>query len=140
MRDIENGSIKFHTYIRWESLNIRNAKDSYVIDIRLYIEIKRKDESMKINTDFVERILKNEREEDKRLSPSRSQVKYLVNYTEQIHELAKRIEVLSNLAHEGIISFEEAQKQLHWPTIQLKKNIQYVYSILEYEHKSSLSI
>lgn len=39
-RDIESGSVKLHTYTRRKEDKRANAKDSYVLDIRNYTEIK----------------------------------------------------------------------------------------------------
>jgi hypothetical protein len=61
-----------------------------------------------------------QREIDEKLSPSISQMQYVISYARTIYECTKIMKNASTMAHEGLIDFELAQKILD---VQ-KKNIE----------------
>jgi hypothetical protein len=69
--------------------------------------------------------------EDHQLSPSRGKMRYIKDYSRDIVEKADYIEFTSALAHEGKITFEEAQKIIDWQQEQLEEDIKYLQGYLK---------
>ncbi|MGG3987431.1 hypothetical protein [Bacillus smithii] len=73
----------------------------------------------------VDRMFKRQREIDQKLSPSKSEIKYIKSYTHSLMEKVDYIEFTSVLAHEGKIDFDMAQKIMNWQKQQIKKDVEY---------------
>lgn len=71
-----------------------------------------------------------QREIDQKLSPSKSEIRYLVDYARVILEKATRIETVSALAHENVITFEKAQSVIDWQKQQLERDIKHLQMYL----------
>jgi hypothetical protein len=69
--------------------------------------------------------------EDHKLSPSQGKMRYLKDYSRNIVEKVDYIEFTSALAHEGKISFEEAQKIIDWQQEQIEEDIKYLQGYLK---------
>jgi len=76
-----------------------------------------------------------QREIDNTLSPTKGEIRYIVDYAKSILEKATRIDTVSNLAHEDVLSFEKGQQIIDWQVKQLIKDIKHLTIMLEAEDK-----
>ena len=80
-------------------------------------------------TNVIHEMGKKERELNKKLSPSKSQIRCIVDYARAILEKANYMELVSSLGHEGEFSFERAQQIMNCQKEQMEHDIK---SLLTY--------
>lgn len=79
---------------------------------------------MKEWIDTIGEIGERRRKENNKLTPSKGQIRYLVDYAKIFLEKANYIEFIFMLAHEEVISFEKAQEMIDWQREQIKMSLE----------------
>lgn len=67
-----------------------------------------------------------DREKSELLSPSKGQLRYVREYAAQVLAQAQNMEMLSALAHEGLIPAEQAQELINFQRDSLLRDLHYL--------------
>ncbi|KNF06956.1 hypothetical protein CLPU_49c00040 [Gottschalkia purinilytica] len=78
----------------------------------------------------IDEISERNREIDNKLSPNKTEVRYITDFAKAILENANHIEVASSLAHEETIDFEDAQEIIDYQKEQINRCIERLQNYL----------
>jgi len=78
----------------------------------------------------LDEMFERQREIDRKLSPSKSEINYVTSFARAIMEKANYIQFTSALAHEKVIEFEKAQQIIDWQKEQIKQDIRHLQCYL----------
>lgn len=82
-------------------------------------------------SEVIDKIAERNKEVDEKLSPSQSEMRYVVDYGRIIYDKLQLINNASKMAHEGIIDFDTGQKIIDLQKKTLKSDIEYLLLILD---------
>ncbi|WCK57426.1 hypothetical protein PP175_25500 (plasmid) [Aneurinibacillus sp. Ricciae_BoGa-3] len=77
---------------------------------------------------------KKQQEIDNLLSPSKGQIPYIKDYAKALLENATHIDMASALAHEKVISFEQAQQIINFQKQEMIRKMEYLKQYLSDEN------
>lgn len=71
------------------------------------------------------------RKKDQSLHPSKGQMRYVVDFAKSLVYYAHRVELLSDLAHQGKLPFEEAQQYIDYQIKNMEQDIKYLLAYIQ---------
>lgn len=75
-------------------------------------------------SEVIDKIAERNKEANEKLSPSQSEMRYIVDYGRIIYDKLQLINNASKMAHEGIIDFDTGQKIIDYQKKTLKRDIE----------------
>jgi len=91
---------------------------------------KSKNDSLTRWSETIRKIGEEEIEKNNKLTPSKYQIDNIVGCARTIHEYTVSMKNVSDMAHQGMITFEMAQKILDGTKLRIKETIGYMEAYL----------
>jgi hypothetical protein len=91
---------------------------------------KKKDTTFQDWSKVITEMGERDKEIDNMLTPSKGEIRYIIDNARSILEKATHIEMACLLAHEKVITFEQAQKIMDWQKEQLQRDIKHIQMYL----------
>ncbi|KEK23923.1 hypothetical protein [Bacillus gaemokensis] len=85
----------------------------------------------------IDDMLAKQREIDEKLSPSKYEMRYITDYARVIYDKAQLVNNASEMAHQGLIDFELAQKIMDTQKENIKSDIKYLQIYLGIDEKDN---
>lgn len=92
---------------------------------------KKKENNLSEWTESIRSYGEIQQEIENKLTPNKTIIRYISDYTKVLNDKSGRIEWTSIMAHDGIISFEVAQRIIDFQVQQMLKDIDYLKGYLE---------
>ncbi|MGH0945047.1 hypothetical protein ACQVTS_28515 [Bacillus mycoides] len=83
-----------------------------------------------MNGRAIDAMFARQREINEKLSPSKDEMRFVTDYAKVIYEHTQLMNNASEMAHQGLIDFELAQKIMNTQKKNIKRDIKYLQSFL----------
>lgn len=79
----------------------------------------------------INRMEEERRKKNQLLHPNKGQMRYVVDHAKSLVYFAHRVELLSDLAHQGKLPFEEAQQYIDYQIKNMEQDIKYLLAYIQ---------